>query len=337
MNKTLQLKKTTMRLALGAGLVLATGLSTQAQTTIDFESINLSPETYWNGSEGFGGFVVDDAIFPNIYNTEWDYWESGFALSNITDDTQWGFDGQYIAQPFEGAYSSENYALGQSGSTLEFFTEQRLDSIYVSNNVYAASIIKDGDGWVAKQFGSTTNADGDDDGTNGEDWFMLRIIGYNEFGNKTDSVDFYLADYRFADDAQDTIIDTWQKIELSSLGNVKSVQFNLSSSDTGEFGMNTPSYFVLDNVSYSDAIQGHTVGLSENSTENIHLFPNPAVDVLTISNGRTGEQITIYNALGAVVLSESLLSETSRIDVSNLNKGLYLVEYLGQSQKLIIE
>ena len=64
----------------------------------------------------------------------------------------------------------------------------------------------------------------------------------------TGEVEFYLADYRFADNGEDYIVDTWEYIDLSSLGAVKSLEFGLSSSDVGDFGMNTPAYFALDTV-----------------------------------------------------------------------------------------
>ena len=40
----------------------------------------------------------------------------------------------------------------------------------------------------------------------------------------------------------------WQWLDLSSLGTVKSITFTLSSSRTGDFGMNTPNYVCIDDV-----------------------------------------------------------------------------------------
>lgn len=336
MNNTLKLKKSKNKLVLGAGLILATGFGANAQTTIDFESINLSTESYWDGSDGLGGFVVNDAIFPNTYNTDWSYWESGFALSNVTDNGQWGYDGLYIAQPFLGANSSENYAIGQNGSRLEFLQEQTIDSVFVSNNVYAHTIMRDGDGWIAKQFGSATNAAGDDDGTNGEDWFMLRIIGFDDDGLKTDSVDFYLADYRFSDDNDDYLIDAWEKIELSSLGNVKSVEFNLLSSDMSGVWLNTPSFFVLDNVSYSEA-KPELVSVNSDFKNSFEMFPNPAKDNLTIQNAEIGEVISIYNTLGELIFSQKTATSTSQISLSEISKGAYVIKYKNSVKSLIVE
>jgi hypothetical protein len=69
----------------------------------------------------------------------------------------------------------------------------------------------------------------------------LTITGKDEAGAETDSVDFMLADGT-------EIVDSWTWVDLSSLGEVKSIVFSLSSSDTGPFGMNTPSYFAIDGI-----------------------------------------------------------------------------------------
>ena len=92
----------------------------------------------------------------------------------------------------------------------------------------------------AKKFGG---ASGDD-----PDWFVLTIIGKDSQGLVTDTVDFYLADYTFADNNQDYIVDTWEYVDLTSLGAVESLEFTLSSSDVGQWGMNTPGYFAMDNL-----------------------------------------------------------------------------------------
>ena len=50
------------------------------------------------------------------------------------------------------------------------------------------------------------------------------------------------------DSADDFILDTWAFVALDSLGIVAALKFALSSSDVGAFGINTPTYFAIDNV-----------------------------------------------------------------------------------------
>ena len=96
----------------------------------------------------------------------------------------------------------------------------------------------DGDAF-AKQFGGVT---GDD-----PDYLLLTLTGLHADGS-TDSTEFYLADFRFADNAQDYIVSQWTWADLSVLGPVVGLEFALSSTDSGQFGMNTPSYFAMDSL-----------------------------------------------------------------------------------------
>jgi len=111
---------------------------------------------------------------------------------------------------------------------------------YFTNTTYAALSMRDGDGF-AKKFGGATGNDAD--------WFKLTIKGIDANAQyTTNSVDFYLADYRFADNAQDYIIDEWTWVSLAMLGPVVGLEFDLSSSDVGQWGMNTPAYFAMDDM-----------------------------------------------------------------------------------------
>lgn len=211
-------------------------------TTATFDELSLAAESYWNGSDGSGGFSSGSAFFNNNYNSTYMSWD-GFAYSNITDTSSSGWSAQYNAITGGGQDGSDNYAIvyvgwaGPPAMTLN--TAGVVEGLYVTNNNYTYYSMLNGD-MYAKKFGG---ASGDE-----EDWFMLTITGVDTDGAVTGSVDFYLADYRFADNGQDYIVDTWGYIDLTGLGAVKSLEFDLSSSDVGGFGMNTPAYFAMDTV-----------------------------------------------------------------------------------------
>jgi hypothetical protein len=100
--------------------------------------------------------------------------------------------------------------------------------------------MRNGDSF-AKKFGGEN---GDD-----PDWFKLTITGQDVAGAVTGEVDFYLADFRFANNTQDYIVHDWTFVDLTSLGDhVKCLEFGLFSSDSGQYGMNTPSYFAMDHL-----------------------------------------------------------------------------------------
>ncbi|MCP4257949.1 MAG: DUF4465 domain-containing protein [Planctomycetes bacterium] len=207
-----------------------------------FEDLDLPTESYWNGSDGSGGFTSGGAHFGNNYNVDWDSWD-GFSYSNTTDTTDTTLAGQYNAIAGAGQGGSPNYAVAYIGwtspPTMTLSEPGIVDGLYTTNNNFTYYAMLQGDAF-SKKFGGEN---GDD-----QDWFMLTITGKDVDGAVTSVVEFYLADYRFADNSDDYILDTWQYVDLTSLGMVKSLEFALSSSDVGQWGMNTPAYFAIDTL-----------------------------------------------------------------------------------------
>jgi len=222
-------------------------ISTANADITTFEDLSLPPESYWNGSDESGGFTSGSAYFNNNYNSAWGSWD-GFSYSNITDTTTAGTAAQYNAITGAGQGNSANYAIGYVGwaslPTITLDTADVVEGLYVTNNNYVCYSMLDGDAF-SKKFGG--------DSGNDPDWFMLTITGKDVDGLVTGTVDFYLADYRFADNSADYIVNTWQYVDLTSLGAVKSLEFSLSSSDVGDWGMNTPAYFALDTLIHDSA------------------------------------------------------------------------------------
>lgn len=229
------------RMACVLSLALA---GTSAAAIASFEDLTLPPESYWNGADGSGGFRSGAAFLDNRYTVYDDagFWD-GFAYSNRTDTETSSLEGQYNAISGSGQGGSKTYGIAFVGwekpPTLTLSTPQQLTGLYVTNNNYAYDDLIHGSG-ISKPFGGET---GDD-----PDWLKLSITGKDTEENDTGTVDFYLADFRFADNSQDYILDTWEFIDLTLLGEVKTLQFALDSSDKGAFGMNTPAYFCIDTV-----------------------------------------------------------------------------------------
>jgi hypothetical protein len=231
-----------MSLVFVIGVFTIAGAAGAAIVT-DFEDLTLAAESYWNGSDESGGFASGSASFNNNYNVDYGSWD-GFSYSDITDTTTVGLAGQYNVITSGGQNGSANYAIGYVGwaepPTITLDTAGIVDGLYVTNNNYAYYSMLNGDAF-AKKFGGSS---GDD-----EDWFLLTMTGKDVMDVITGTVEFYLADYRFADNGMDYIVDNWQFVDLMGLGVVKSVEFRLSSSDTHpEYGMNTPAYFVIDTI-----------------------------------------------------------------------------------------
>ncbi|UCG50308.1 MAG: DUF4465 domain-containing protein [Phycisphaerales bacterium] len=223
--------------------VLVAQASVSSGVVVDLEDLPLAAESYWNGSDGSGGFPSRGVWFSNNYDSTYGSWD-GFAYSNITDTTAEGWSAQYNAIAGGGRGGSANYAVYYRGygevPSVTLDAAAPLEGVYVTNVNYAYYSMLRGDAF-AKKFGGESGAE--------EDWFLLTVTGRDEAGEVTGTAGFYLADYRFADGADDYIVDGWEWLDLASLGVVKSVELELSSSDMGAWGMNTPGYFALDDLS----------------------------------------------------------------------------------------
>ena len=236
-------------------LLLLFPLQSRAQTKASFEDLQLDPFSYWNGKTSTYGdytnFLEDsNFIFRNRFSRNdygfglYDAW-SGFAYSRSQDDSTAGFENQYGAITAGGAFDSENYGilyLMYGSDTLWLKEPAMLDSVFLTNGTYPYLAMRDGD-MFSKKFGGES---GDD-----PDWFLLSITGLRN-NEVTDTVEFYLADYRDSNNENDYIVDEWTKVDLSVLDTVDRLKMSLSSSDVGDFGMNTPAYFCMDNLSGAD-------------------------------------------------------------------------------------
>jgi hypothetical protein len=218
-----------------------------SQTISNFENLALATDTFWDGSDLSGGFGSGNAYFVNDYNTSFMSW-SGFAYSNKSDSTTPGYGNQYSAITGGGYNGSLNYVIGDEyGNAKIHLTGNAIGKpvkgFYVTNTTYAYLSMKSGDQF-AKKFGGPWGAD--------PDWFLLSVLGWENGILKPQKVDFYLADYRPADSTLDYAVRDWRWVDLQLLGDVDSILFSLSSSDTSSGFMNTPAYFAIDNFITSD-------------------------------------------------------------------------------------
>ena len=237
----------------GAGVLLLGAVLplTGQSALVDFGSFALAGESYFQVDPppgGDGGSATLEASGVELPHTtpSWGGF-SAFTVSNRTDATTPGF-GNAGSAITGGGFGDANYAVGYiNGESLSLrFTQAGgvvPETMRVTNTTYAALSMRDGDAF-AKKFGG---ADGGD-----PDYFRLSIEGLDATAAVTGTVEFYLADYRFAEDGRDYIVESWEEVDLSALGSgVTELRFSLDSSDVGQFGMNTPSYFAMDELSFT--------------------------------------------------------------------------------------
>jgi Domain of unknown function (DUF4465)/PEP-CTERM motif len=201
---------------------------------------------YDDGWDLNGGFTSHGVVFSNAYDATYASW-SGWAYSDVDDPTTTGptpYTNDYIHQfaAVTGAApgGSGNYAISYgAGAIINLPGGTSPVSFEVTNTTYDYLSMTHGDGFGAK---FTTG-----------DFFELKILGYTGLdgsGSEVGEVDFDLARYTSPDSLP---VDVWTLVGLASLAGSQSLVFDYASSDVGAFGVNTPEYFAMDDLTLSTA------------------------------------------------------------------------------------
>ncbi|GJM36225.1 MAG: hypothetical protein DHS20C18_52260 [Saprospiraceae bacterium] len=307
-------------------LLISVGLC--AQTTATFEVLNPGPNAHLNDAGVDGGFMDGNIFLPNDFNDEFGSW-SGWAISTATDNQTPGYLNQYSSITGRGQDGSETYAISYvSPQSTIYLTGAAaggvVEGLYLTNSTFAYYSMLEGDGFT-KKFGGET---GDD-----PDIFLLTIKKYLNGEVGTDSVDFYLADYRFEDNSQDYIVNEWTYVDLRILGNADSLLFTMASTDTGVHGINTPTYFCVDNLTTTDM----PTATEEWSQEKpVNLFPNPTRDLLTVERSDvTKTTMSLWSLDGQFIRQEVWSGERNTLDMAKLAPGMYLLK-LNDGERSIV-
>ena len=208
--------------------------------TIDFEDLTIPAKGYLDSIQGglaIQGFTFENTYLFDDYYKYW-YFSKGFALSNIVNVDSAGFNNLYATYAGSGALSSKKYLLATSNAGIKIPSTARLVSMEITNSTYAALSMKNGDSFAKKFTGKD------------KDFFKVWIKGYS-IGKVKDSVEVYLANFQFVDSSQNFIQKEWKTVDLSKFVSIDSLSFKLESKDVGQWGMNTPGYFTVDNIKFT--------------------------------------------------------------------------------------
>ena len=211
-----------------------------AQEPATFEDVPLGSGGIWQPPTGENEMPSGGWLFSN--STQYGYW-GGFTASNRTDLSQTGLDAQYTAATGCGYDGSTQYAVAYTMGvqTDVYATDGQMHTVtgcYVTNNLWTYQDILQG-GYGEPPYGGPTGND--------PDWFKVTATGKNANGQTVGTLDFYLADFRFANNEEDYVLNTWEWFDLSPLGDVATISFSLSSSRGSGYNMITPAYFCMDN------------------------------------------------------------------------------------------
>jgi hypothetical protein len=316
-------------------IALSTTLLTKAQSVFvsDMQNLGLGSGQVYNGSSGGSGFQSGHAFFPTVWDTSFGgYWSAGWVASAVHDSSTSGSANQYGCAAYNGYGNSSAFAMGTTFGTLtirmtDSLVGRTVKGFYVSNSTYAYKSMLNGD-MFAKKFGDTTGTHCGCPQGSYPDWFKLTVKRYYQGYLRNDSAEVYLADYRYSNNTQDYILKTWAWIDLDSLGNTDSLTFFLSSSDNGMYGMNTPAYFCIDNLTLS-TYMGIESYLSEND---VAVYPNPSHDFTEIiykTESPAFTEMRLTDISGREITSQRFHSMAGtnkfKIDLSDVPRGFYYI------------
>lgn len=103
-------------------------------------------------------------------------------------------------------------------------------------------------------------------------------------------------------------------------------EIRIVSSESGSYtGDNIMGTLHIDNI-IADIV---FIGFDDNELNTISVYPNPAQDVLNISNSESVLSYTVHSITGQLVDHGAINGD--QLDVSNLNEGLYFLEISNES------
>jgi hypothetical protein len=183
------------------------------------------------------GFTSGGQFFNNTFAIDpqfGPFW-SGWTVSSMTDTTTPGFGNQYSAITGSG-HGDGFYGVAfasSPGDAIINITAQPM-SIDYTNTTYAYLSMKNGDSF-AKKF--TTG-----------DFFTFHIDGYTGINGTGIDIGHVVGTLASYTSPTDSPLSQWATLNLSSLAGARSLSLSFQSSDVGNFGINTPTYAVFDNL-----------------------------------------------------------------------------------------
>ena len=210
-----------------------------------FDDLALEPETAWYGkreSEGYDHrsftYYSGSYSFPCKYAPSLLTW-GGVAYSNQTKTSFTSlFPDQFNSAVGHGVNGSKNYAVAYAygKQTVEVRATHAgpavIPGTFVTNTAWVKEVTQKGTGMGDEPHKPFHKGD------------YLLLIASNSAGTR--KLEFPLVDYRSNNPAERYVIDSWQWLDLSALGETESVIFSMKGTRVNEDGTTIPAFFCLD-------------------------------------------------------------------------------------------
>ena len=181
---------------------------------------------YWGGGHAVSNYASGDFVKNGDFNHQLTVYKAG-AEGDVR--TGGGHNGSNNFAVHFGYKDNSGHTDSQILPSLAFGDGMArvIDHMYVNNICYALNCYLNGNDLTAKI--------GDDD------WVKLTATGYDGEA-KTGEASIYLCN------GPKNIVTDWTKFDLSGLGAVTKVEFNITGSSDNGYGFSQPAYFAYDDV-----------------------------------------------------------------------------------------
>ena len=247
--------------------IMALGLAFSALCSLNaavvtFEDVDLGSNKYmepavqdqtatYDWSSGNVAYFSYDYKWWGSYSS----WQ-GFKVSKDTDTSTKDYTNQYSSITGSGAGGSSQYGIFYAVSSnmtldsstgvattdmsiMSFEEEVQISSIDLVNTTYSYYSMLEGDGYAASPI-------------TGSDYYMnLIIYGIDANGDVSDMITWFMG-------SGEKISDSWETVDLSSLGGVIALGFAIETNYTSDYTQygsgicaNYPVYVAFDNIAYN--------------------------------------------------------------------------------------
>ncbi|MEI7597015.1 MAG: T9SS type A sorting domain-containing protein [Bacteroidota bacterium] len=152
------------------------------------------------------------------------------------------------------------------------------------------------------------------------------MSNYVDFGTEP----IYFSKDTFINPATDAIDSTWHyySVDIPSSNNGLPVYVGFQ-----HYAYDMEVIY-LDEISI---IEKNTISVDDkNAVKPINVFPNPAKDILNISNLGKDAKISLINSLGQIIFS-TIASDNTIINTENISEGVYFIKVNANVSKVIIK
>ena len=176
---------------------------------------------YWNGGHAISDYYMEDCTQAT--------YETQLAVSTGVAGAA-GHNGSKNFCVQNGYVDDKSWKTNVPSFSFADGVARVVDHMYVVPTSYVLNSLMNGDGF------STPAGD--------DTWYKIVATGYDANGSATGTAEFMICN------GKDNIVSEWTKFDLSKLGKVIKIEFNLVGSDdlVGDYGLNCPAYFAYDDV-----------------------------------------------------------------------------------------